>query len=156
VRVQGKKYISLGNGCVIQKQGWLLAAKIAKNDPVLKIGNGTAVGDFCHIVSVNEVIIEDFVLIANKVYISDNNHCFEDIATPIIFQEIKFVNKVKIGQGSWIGENVCIIGANIGKNSIIGANSVVTKDIPDYSIAVGVPARVVKQYNFESKKWEKV
>lgn len=50
-----------------------------------------------------------------------------------------------IGEGSWIGENVCVCGANIGKHCVIGANSVVTKDIPDYSVAVGCPARIIKK-----------
>ena len=63
---------------------------------------------------------------------------------------------VVIGEGSWLGEHVCVIGASIGKNCVIGANSVVTHDVPDYSIAVGVPAKVIKRYNFNSKQWEKV
>ena len=74
---------------------------------------------------------------------------------PILKQKIKQIGTVVIGEGSWLGENVCVIGANVGKNCVIGANSVVTKDIPDYSVAVGVPAKVIKSYNFSSKKWEK-
>lgn len=58
---------------------------------------------------------------------------------------------VEIGEGSWIGENVCIIGAHIGRHCVIGANSIVTKNIPDYSIAVGTPA---KDYDFEKKEWK--
>ena len=63
------------------------------------------------------------------------------------------LRSVSIGDGSWIGENVCILGANIGKHSVIGANSVVLQDIPDYCVAVGSPARVVRKYDFETKKW---
>jgi acetyltransferase-like isoleucine patch superfamily enzyme len=61
-----------------------------------------------------------------------------------------------IGEGSWLGENVCVIGASIGKHCVIGANSVVTKDIPDYSVAVGIPAKVIKKYNFNKCEWEKI
>ena len=64
--------------------------------------------------------------------------------------------KVRIGSGSWIGENACILGVIIGKQCVIGANSVVTKDIPDYSVAVGIPAKVIKKYNFETQQWERV
>ena len=58
-----------------------------------------------------------------------------------------------IGDDSWIGENVCIIGASIGRHCVIGANAVVTKEIPDYCVAVGNPARVIKRYDFEQKDW---
>lgn len=63
---------------------------------------------------------------------------------------------MEIGEGTWLGENVCVIGAKIGKHCVIGANSVVTKDIPDYSIAVGAPARIIKQYNFKENVWKVV
>lgn len=92
----------------------------------------------------------------SKVYISDNLHSFEDIGTPIHKQPIKQIGTVRIGEGSWLGENVCVIGANIGKHCTIGANSVVTHDIPDYSVAVGAPAKVIKRYDFETQQWEKV
>ena len=62
-----------------------------------------------------------------------------------------------IGEGSWIGTNAVIIGnVRIGKHSVIGANAVVTKDIPDYSVAVGIPARVVRQFDFLTGEWKKV
>ena len=83
-------------------------------------------------------------------------HQYDNPNVPIILQPIKQISPVRIGEGSWLGENVCVIGANIGKHCVIGANSVVTHDIPDYSIAVGVPAKVIKKYNFETKVWEKV
>ena len=69
---------------------------------------------------------------------------------------LRAANDVFIGEGSWIGEKVCILsGVSIGKKCIIGAGSVVTKSIPSYSIAAGNPAKVLKVYNFESKRWEK-
>lgn len=156
VRVNGKKYIKIQNGCVVQRQGWLLALKIDNVDPNLTIGEGTAIGDFCHITAVNEVVLENNVLIANKVYISDNVHSYDDVQIPIISQKVKFLNKVLIKEGAWIGENVCIIGASVGKNSIVGANSLVLNDIPDYSVAVGTPAKVIKKFSFDTNKWERV
>lgn len=68
-------------------------------------------------------------------------------------QPLKVKAEVQIGDGSWIGENVSIIGEIVGKNCVIGANSVVTKDIPDFSVAVGIPAKIIKQYNQTTKQW---
>ena len=66
-------------------------------------------------------------------------------------------SKVIIGEGSWLGTNVVVVGkVSIGKHCVIGANSVVTKDIPDYSVAAGIPAKVIKKYDFEKKEWVRV
>ena len=73
-----------------------------------------------------------------------------------MFQGVTQKRDVVIGNGSWIGEHVCIIGASIGRHCVIGANSVVTRDIPDYSVAVGSPAIVIKKYDFKLNKWIKV
>lgn len=153
VRVQGRKYISIGRNSVIQRGGWLLAIKIDNTDPILEIGDNCAIGDYCHIASVRKVKFENDVLLANNVYISDNLHEYENVNIPIINQPVKFKKEVTIGAGSWIGENVCIIGASVGRNSIIGSNSVVTKDIDDYSIAVGSPAKVIKRFDLVKNEW---
>jgi acetyltransferase-like isoleucine patch superfamily enzyme len=91
---------------------------------------------------------------AEKVYISDNIHAYKDVTKPIMHQPIVHKGNVYIGDNSWIGESVSIIGANIGKHCVIGANSVVTHDIPDYCVAVGSPAKVIKRYNFDINQWE--
>lgn len=155
-RVQGKRYISIGRNSVVQRGGWLLALKIDENEPILTIGDNCDIGDYCHITAVRKVVFEDEVLLANNIYVSDNLHGYEDIDNAIKNQPIKFKKEVVLHSGCWIGENVCIIGASVGKNSIIGANSVVTNDIDDYCIAVGSPARVIKKYNPELKKWQSV
>ncbi|MCK4619283.1 MAG: hypothetical protein KAT52_05010 [Desulfobacterales bacterium] len=67
-----------------------------------------------------------------------------------------FKSSVYIGNNSWIGQNVTIIGVKIGKHCVIGANSVATKDIPDYCVAAGSPAIVKKRYNFETNEWQRV
>lgn len=155
VRVTGKQFISIGGGTIIQRQGWIGAWHVLESHPVLDISTNCAIGDFCHISAIKSVVIEDSVLIANNVYISDNLHEYRDITTPIIRQPIILKGPVRVGQGSWIGENVCIMGANVGKNCVIGANSVVTTDIPDYSVAVGSPARVINYFDQETQKWVK-
>ena len=99
------------------------------------------------------VVIGDQVLTANNVYISDNVHDFADISTPSMHQPVLFKKAVSIGSGSWIGENACIIGASVGRNCVIGANAVVTRDIPDFCVAAGIPAVVIRQYEPGSKSW---
>lgn len=155
--IEGYSNISIGDRVVIGRKSWLASKSISLNvESKLIIGDGCIIGNFNHIYATDEVIIEKNVLTADKVYIADCSHCYEDVKTPILKQPIKQLNKVVIGEGSWIGENVCIIGASIGKGCVIGANSVVNKDIPEFSVAVGIPARVIKKYNFESQKWEKL
>ncbi len=157
LQIDGKKNIFVGNHVVVGGYSWLAAMPLTNNDkPQLIISNNCSIGNFNHIYATSEIIFEDSVLTADKVYISDNLHTYEDVSKPIIEQPIKQLKKIRIGEGSWIGENVCIIGASIGKHCTIGANSVVTHDIPDYSVAVGAPARVIKRYNFETQQWEKV
>ena len=106
-----------------------------------------------HLGKYEKIEIGKKVLIANKVYISDNRHGYKNILLPIIDQPVEQINAVIIGDGAWLGENVCVIGACVGKNSVIGANAVVTNDIPDYCVAVGAPAKIIKRYNFELKEW---
>jgi len=157
LNIEGMKNIFIGDNVRIGYKTWLASIPIKENEKsTLVVGEGTFIGNFNHIFCTKKIIIGDKVLTADKVYISDNLHSYKNINIPIIDQPIKQIKCVKIGNGAWIGENVSIIGASIGKNCIIGANSVVTKDIPDYCVAVGAPARVVKRYNLETKIWEKV
>ena len=69
-------------------------------------------------------------------------------------KSISIGDRVVVGEGSWLGENVCVMGASIGKHCVIGANAVVTRDVPDYSVAVGCPARVIKRYNPVTQQWQ--
>lgn len=154
--IQGAKYIKLGDHTTVMKDAWFLALKISEVNPQLIISDNCYLGHYIHIVAVNKIVIEDKVLIADKVYISDNLHSFDDIGTPIIEQKIKFHREVLIKKGAWIGENVCIIGAVVGYNSVVAANSVVTKDVPDYCVVAGIPAKIIKRYCHESQSWKKV
>jgi len=155
-RINGAKYISIGKKVHVNEGSWMLSHKISEKDPVIKIGSGSYIGRFVHIVSVNEIDIGDNALIADKVYISDNAHNYKDINAIIKDQDILDYGPVVIGENTWLGENVCVMGASVGKHCVVGANAVVTKDIPNYSIAVGSPAKVIKQYNLSTQKWEKV
>lgn len=135
---------------------WLAANPLTGKTAVLIIEDGCNIGNFNHIYATSSIILHKNVLTADKVYISDNLHGYEIVDLPVNSQPIKQIDVVEIGEGSWLGENVCVIGAKIGKHCVIGANSVVTKDIPDYSVAVGAPARVIKKYNFSTGRWERL
>lgn len=92
-----------------------------------------------------QIIIEDFALIGSGVHIYVSNHKYSDPFEPIYFQGHSEIKPVTIKKGCWIGANVVILpGVTIGVNAVVGAGSIVTKSIPDYAIAVGVPARVVR------------
>lgn len=122
----------------------------------LFIGEGTHVGYCCHIAGTQgNIVIGRDVLIADRVFISSVNYEYENIAKPVK----KLVSKgdVIIGDECWIGIGSSILsGVRIGKHSIVGANSVVTHDIPPYSVAVGSPARVIKKYSHAEKRWVRV
>lgn len=152
-RIDGPQFIRLGENSVVQSGGWLYCNPVDGLPARMTIGSGCVLGYNNHITAVRDVIIEDRVLTANNVHISDNLHEYEDIHVPIMDQRIRFKGKVVIGQGSWIGENATIIGASIGRNCVVGANSVVTRDVPDYSVVVGAPAKVVRQFDLSANKW---
>lgn len=155
LRIDGAKHIYIGNRCTIQYKTWLAANPLTGETAKLIIEDGCNIGNFNHIYATHAIILHKNVLTADKVYISDNLHGYEDISIPICRQPIVQKNDVEIGEGSWLGENVCVIGAKIGKHCVIGANSVVTKDIPDYCVAVGAPARIIKKFDFSVNKWVK-
>ena len=155
LQIDSAKSIEIEDNVSVYHFAWLMGNNQA-GKKTLTIQSGTTVGHFAHIIALNSMTIEKNVLIADKVFISDCTHSYEDITKPVIRQDVKDISPVVIGEGSWIGENVCICGASIGKHCVIGANSVVTSDIPDYCVAVGSPARVVKKFDHNSNEWKKV
>lgn len=118
------------------------------------IGSNTFIG--LSNVIIGPVRIGDDVIFAQNIVASGLNHGYEDVHTPIWRQKCTTA-EIVIEDECWIGANVVITaGVTIGKHSVIAGGSVVTKNVPPYTVSVGNPARVVKQYNFDSEKWEKV
>lgn len=155
-KIDGHKNIYIGSRVFVNDHGWLACLPLTGNKNCrLNIGDGTYIGRFCHFYATSKIDIGVKVLIADRVYIADNFHEFSDVKVPVIDQGVRQTNEVTIGDGAWLGENVSVIGASVGKQSIIGANSVVTKDIPDYCVAVGSPARIIKRFSFEKQEWLK-
>jgi len=127
---------------------------------ITEIGKNVQINDYVHIGAAESLIIEDNVLIASRVFITDHNHgsysnFLQDTPYSIPIERRIVSLPTKIEENVWIGESATILpGVTIGKGSIIGANSVVTKNIPPNSIAVGIPAKVIKTFNDEYKIWK--
>ena len=87
------------------------------------------------------------MLLARNVYIADHAHAFEDPSRPVLDQGVDDIRPIEIGDGAWLGQNVVVCpGVRIGRGAVVGANAVVRDDVPDFSLAVGVPARVVREF----------
>jgi len=155
-KVDGYKRISIGTQVYINDKTWLACRPLTGDiNCSLSIGDGTYIGRFCHVYSTSKIEIGKKVLIADKVYLSDNVHGYQNISQPVIDQPVEQLNAVIIMEGAWLGENVCVIGASVGKNSVVGANAIVTKNIPDYCVVVGSPAYIIRRFNFETNQWSK-
>ena len=150
--------IRFGNSVSLRKDAWLNVADVnASTEPAIVIDDNCAIGTQTIISARNLIHIERDVLIAQWVLIVDHNHAYEDITVPIVNQGITEGGRIRIGQGSWIGRGAVILcpkgELTIGRNCVIAANSVVTRSIPDYSLVAGLPARVIRQYDAETKTW---
>ncbi len=154
--IEFPKNIFIGKKVLIRKNAWLAANPLTGNKNCkLEIGDGTYVGNFAHFYATSKIVIGRKVLIADRVYISDNSHGYKNIHLAIIDQPIEQLQEVLIDDGAWLGENVCIVGVNVGKNSVIAANSVVTRNVPDYCVAAGIPAKIIKRFCFDRNDWFK-
>ena len=121
-----------------------------KFNPQIIIGNNVSINPDCHIGAINRIEIHDGVLMASRVFITDHFHGKINREELLVSPQKRILfakGTVIIKKNAWLGEGVAVMpGVTIGENSVIGANAVVTKDIPDNSIAVGIPAKVIKQY----------
>jgi acetyltransferase-like isoleucine patch superfamily enzyme len=139
VFADSKGEISIGDRSAICRYAVIQAA-----GGNISIGSHTIIGDFCSLYGQGGLIIGDKVMIASGCRIIPNQHTFENIDLPIIDQHCKS-SGISIQDGVWMGSNAIVLdGVHIGQGAIIGAGSVVTHSIPAFSIAVGVPARVIR------------
>ena len=150
--------ISIGNSVSLQKDSWInVATEDPTGEPVIIIGDNCSIGYGAMLSARNRVHLERDVLVGQHVTILDHNHAYEDITSPIRHQGITEGGTIRIGQGSWIGRNAAIICARgeliIGRNCVIGINSMVTRSIPDYSVVFGSPATIIRQYDPETRAW---
>jgi acetyltransferase-like isoleucine patch superfamily enzyme len=148
VRTGGERWIALGANVYVGADSWLqyVPNGMPPEGAAIRIGDRVQISGHCSITACENVVIEDDVLIARYVHISDHSHGFEDRLNPVKDQGVTSPLPVLIKRGAWIGHGVVICpGVTVGRNSVIGANSVVRSNIPDGSVAVGAPARVIRR-----------
>jgi acetyltransferase-like isoleucine patch superfamily enzyme len=155
----GEEYIELGEGCIIGPYSSLSAGvmpgQVLDHSPVVTIGDRVLIGKGSGIVGHASVEIGDDVFTGHHVYITDANHGYEDRALPI-GRQFAPTRPVRVGRGSWLGHGTVVLpGADIGRNVAVGAGSVVTGHLPDFSVAVGNPARVIRQF-VDGEGWVRV
>jgi acetyltransferase-like isoleucine patch superfamily enzyme len=152
------RYIHIGDRVRIKRDTNINIHPIDKKskEGILFIGNHVAISQGCIISAFNRIVIGDDVGIAPYVCIIDNTRKPTDVGRPLQDQDVE-VGSVHIGSGSWLAYNVCVLpNVKIGEHCLIGALSVVNRDIPPYSVAVGSPAKVIKRFDFERREWMRV
>jgi UDP-3-O-[3-hydroxymyristoyl] glucosamine N-acyltransferase len=155
---ESRRQIVIEAGAIIARHAWLNALG-PTDEPVLLIRRGAAIGRNNVISAKNRIEIGADVVTAPQVLIMDHGHAFEDINVPILRQGVNAGGRIVIEPGCWIGFGAVVVSNHgelrIGRNSVVGANAVVTSDVPAYSVVVGSPARVVRQYSPETDRWER-
>lgn len=158
--LRNPQYLKIGRGVSI-KQGYRIECYESfanvKLNPLFVLGDGVIIGPgFTGFVADKVEIKADTIIAGNVTIISENHGIDPESDIPYHAQPLT-TGPVEIGKGCWIGQNVSVLpNVTIGDKCIIGCNSVVTKNIPSFSIAVGAPAEVIKQYDFKQHKWIKV
>lgn len=144
-RVGGAQRIAIGDRVLIGASSWLLVPTEESVGPCIELHDRVRMNQ-TSISAVRSVVIEEAVGIARGCYISDHSHGFDDPAVPIRDQPVVRVAPVRIERGAWLGQNVVVLpGVTIGHGAVIGANSVVREDVPPRTVALGAPARVVRE-----------
>lgn len=154
--IRGKKHIYIGNNTFIRPGARIecvteFAGK--QYNPRLSIGNNVHIEQNIHMTCAESIEVGDNVTILSNALVTDINHSYKKINVSLLDQELE-THRVKIGSYCLIGSGARIMpGVILGKNVIVGTNAVVTKSVPDYSIVAGVPATIIKKYNFEKNEW---
>lgn len=138
--------LEIGAHTLLEPGVWLTAPEPGR----IEIGSGCFFNLGVMVAAVELVQIGDHCMFANGCLITDGSHRFDDRNRPVPWQGFTTKGPTRIGDNVWCGANVVVTsGVTIGERSVIGANSVVTHDIPPYSVAVGAPARVIRQIDYD-------
>ncbi|MEH7437937.1 acyltransferase [Neobacillus drentensis] len=151
--LDGVRNVEIGNRVRIQPG---LRLETIGNEGSIIIEENTSIGQNFHITSKGKLTIGKNTTILGNVFITNIDHDYQEIDKHILEQKY-IVNDTVIGENCFIGYGAAIqAGTKLGKQCIVGTNSVVRGEFPDYSVIVGAPARIVKQYNHSTKVWERV
>lgn len=158
--IKGGKYITLGTNCRILQYSRIMCFDYisgVKQNPQLIIGNNCTIGRNVTISCSNYIEIQEDTMIAGYCFVCDSNHGMNPEFGKRYEKQPLDLKKVIIGKNCWLGDKVMVLpGVTIGDNCIIGAGSIVTKDIPSNCVAVGNPAKIIKKYDYDSHEWKKV
>ena len=142
--------VEIGRGVFVGSGAWFSVGPGAR----LTIADNVHINRGFVVACVGHVSIGRNVVMADRVFVGDTNHGYTDVTMPILLQPMAAPRPVVIEDDCWLGINVCVLsGVTIGRHSVIGANSVVTRDVPPFSVACGNPAMVVKRYDWARKQW---
>lgn len=151
----GSQYMTLGDYTCIGRRA-VITAWDRIGIPEITIGSHVAIGDDCHITAVNKIVIGDGVLLGKKVTITDNSHGSfnnEDLQIPPLHRRVVSKGPVIIGKNVWLGDKVTVCpGVTIAQGAVVGANSVVTHDIPAFAVVAGVPAHIIRDGSVTKEK----
>jgi acetyltransferase-like isoleucine patch superfamily enzyme len=150
--------IAIGDGVKLDRDVWLNIPFVPTHaDPVIVIDDGARIGRRCMVSAQNRIHIGKNTVFGPQVLLMDHNHKFEDVNIPIVDQGTTEGGTIRIEEGCWIGFGAAIVCGKgelvIGRNSVIAANAVVTRSVPPYSVFVGNPGRVVKQFDNSKGEW---
>lgn len=141
----GTRHIEIGDGVLVMPGAWLAVERQAWDGAgaVIRIGDRVAMRTNCTLSAACAITIEDDVVFGGSVTVVDSDHTWKEGRPNVLYNPVE-AEPIRIGRGSWIGDHVTVLrGSTIGSFCMIGANSVVHGDVPDRSVAVGAPARVV-------------
>lgn len=154
VHMVGLKNIKIGNNSIISEGSWLNVNNRINSKIGIDIGSNCYVGRRNFFNSGDIIKINNFFMSGINCSFLGSDHIFNDPVVPYIYSGTTVKNSIYIGVNVWLGANVTVIGnVHIGHGSIVGANSLVLKDIPPFSLAVGSPAKVIKRYHFGQRQW---
>jgi acetyltransferase-like isoleucine patch superfamily enzyme len=160
IRRSGSNRISIGDRVYIARDTWLNIPEPAiEAEPAIVLENGCRIGRRCMISAKNRVHLGADVMLGPSVAITDHSHEFSDPELPIHAQGLTAGGTVSIEQNCWLGHGAAVIctsgNLSVGRNSVIGANAVVTRSVPPFSVVVGSPAKIVRRFDTDSGKWLK-
>ena len=149
--------VNIGSFCRITVSTEFGGYKVKSDNKIkIELGDNIDIGNNSFISANNHIEIGNHVIMSSYVFITDHDHGFSDFSKNLHQQPLSEGGHVKIGDNVFLGTKCSILkNVTIGERSVIAANTVVTKDVPAYSIVAGNPGKIISQYNFETKKWEK-